>query len=137
MGADNARKFLQMGMTRAARYANYKGGRKYVNGKVKAKKDAKGKGKNVMGKEDGGGGEGEGEDNGEDGGGEEKEEEDWEGRREKREARDIFRRYWERAKGSGEYQRMKEEFLARRKEWEREMKGDGERTEKRRKKKAK
>ena len=30
VGADMARKFLQMGHTRARRYANYKGGRKYV-----------------------------------------------------------------------------------------------------------
>lgn len=30
-GADMARKFLQMGFTRARRYANYKGGRKYRN----------------------------------------------------------------------------------------------------------
>ena len=29
MGADMARKFLQMGYTRARRYANYKGGNKY------------------------------------------------------------------------------------------------------------
>lgn len=29
VGADLARKFLQMGFTRARRYANYKGGRKY------------------------------------------------------------------------------------------------------------
>ena len=28
-GADMARKFLQMGFTRARRYTNYKGGRKY------------------------------------------------------------------------------------------------------------
>jgi len=28
-----SRKFIQMGMTRAKRYANYKGGRKYVGGK--------------------------------------------------------------------------------------------------------
>lgn len=30
VGADMARKFLQMGFTRARRYANYKGGRKYA-----------------------------------------------------------------------------------------------------------
>ena len=30
VGADLARKFLQMGFTRARRYANYKGGRKYA-----------------------------------------------------------------------------------------------------------
>ena len=48
VGADMARKFLQMGMTRAKRYANYKGGRKYdeKNGedrKVKEKVDHAGK----------------------------------------------------------------------------------------------
>ena len=31
VGADMARKFLQMGYTRSRRYANYKGGRKYDN----------------------------------------------------------------------------------------------------------
>ena len=31
-GADMARKFLQMGFTRARRYANYKGGKKYADG---------------------------------------------------------------------------------------------------------
>ncbi|MFL2120020.1 DUF4385 domain-containing protein [Marinilactibacillus psychrotolerans] len=36
VGMDMARKFLQMGYTRARRYANYKGGRKYdENGEVK------------------------------------------------------------------------------------------------------
>lgn len=30
VGADMARKYLQMGFTRARRYANYKGGRKYT-----------------------------------------------------------------------------------------------------------
>jgi len=30
VGADMARKFLQMGHTRARRYANYKGGKKYI-----------------------------------------------------------------------------------------------------------
>jgi len=33
VGMDMARKFLQMGYTRARRYANYKGGRKYDKGK--------------------------------------------------------------------------------------------------------
>ena len=32
VGADMARKYLQMGYTRARRYANYKGGRKYDKG---------------------------------------------------------------------------------------------------------
>ena len=35
VGMDMTRKFIQMGMTRAKRYANYKGGRKYVDGKEK------------------------------------------------------------------------------------------------------
>jgi hypothetical protein len=36
VGMDMARKYLQMGYTRARRYANYKGGRKYdENGEVK------------------------------------------------------------------------------------------------------
>jgi Domain of unknown function (DUF4385) len=33
VGADMARKFLQMGYTRSRRYANYKGGRKYGQGR--------------------------------------------------------------------------------------------------------
>ncbi len=32
VGADMARKFLQMGFTRARRYANYRGGKKYQSG---------------------------------------------------------------------------------------------------------
>ena len=36
VGADMARKFIQMGYTRARRYANYAGGRKYdASGKVR------------------------------------------------------------------------------------------------------
>jgi hypothetical protein len=34
VGADMARKFLQMGFTRARRYANHKGGRKYEKGEI-------------------------------------------------------------------------------------------------------
>lgn len=35
VGMDMSRKFIQMGMTRAKRYANYKGGKKYDGGKEK------------------------------------------------------------------------------------------------------
>lgn len=36
VGMDMARKYLQMGYTRARRYANYKGGRKYdEDGEIK------------------------------------------------------------------------------------------------------
>ena len=34
VGADMARKFLQMGFTRARRYANHKGGKKYEKGEI-------------------------------------------------------------------------------------------------------
>ena len=37
VGADMARKFIQMGYTRARRYANHKGGKKYVHGQGKGK----------------------------------------------------------------------------------------------------
>lgn len=44
VGMDMARKFIQMGMTRAKRYANYQGGRKYdAKGKVKEKKEHAGR----------------------------------------------------------------------------------------------
>jgi hypothetical protein len=40
VGMDMARKFLQMGYTRARRYTNYKGGKKYnVDGSVKERQD--------------------------------------------------------------------------------------------------
>lgn len=38
VGADMARKFLQMGYTRARRFANYKGGKKYGEGDVLQKR---------------------------------------------------------------------------------------------------
>ena len=38
------RKFIQMGMTRSKRYANYKGGRKYVDGKGNGNMIGKSKG---------------------------------------------------------------------------------------------
>jgi hypothetical protein len=41
-GADMARKFLQMGFTRARRYANYKGGKKYIGPVPAAKKGQSG-----------------------------------------------------------------------------------------------
>lgn len=40
VGMDMARKFLQMGFTRARRYANYPGGKKYDNdGNIREKRD--------------------------------------------------------------------------------------------------
>lgn len=103
VGMDMARKFLQMGMTRARRYANHKGGRKYAP----AAAGAGGKG--------GGGGEvllgGDG----------------WEGSegwREKDEASRIFKGVWEKAKGWEGYQVKKAEFLKRQKEWDKQRRGE-------------
>ncbi|KAG8527490.1 uncharacterized protein KY384_007642 [Bacidia gigantensis] len=84
-----------MGMTRAGRYANHKGGRKYA--KVNGKKGEGGKEKKVL---------------------LEQVEGDWEGRQEKREASTVFRGYWERAKAHPEYVRLKEEFLKGQREQE-------------------
>ena len=44
VGMDMTRKFIQMGMTRAKRYANYKGGKKYEDGKDKGNRIEKSKG---------------------------------------------------------------------------------------------
>lgn len=44
VGMDMSRKFIQMGMTRAKRYANHKGGRKYVDGKANGNLIEKSKG---------------------------------------------------------------------------------------------
>lgn len=46
VGMDMTRKFIQMGMTRSKRYANYKGGKKYVDGKEKGDVIQKSKGHN-------------------------------------------------------------------------------------------
>ena len=89
VGMDMARKFLQMGMTRAKRYANHKGGRKYGAG---------GKEKGEMVKVAEG--------------------EDWKGRSEKEEASRVFREVWEKARVWEGYQMKKAEFLRRQKEWD-------------------
>jgi hypothetical protein len=44
VGMDMARKFIQMGMTRSKRYANYRGGRKYDGGKEGGVQKEKSKG---------------------------------------------------------------------------------------------
>ncbi len=86
-----ARKFLQMGMTRAKRYANHKGGRKYGAG-------GKGKGEVVKVAEG----------------------EDWKGRSEKEEASLVFREMWDKARKWEGYQVKKAKFLERQKEWDKQ-----------------
>jgi hypothetical protein len=96
IGMDMSRKFLQMGMTRAKRYANHKGGRKYrVDG------DGEGGGKRKVELEKCEMGEKE---------------------REKEECSLIFRGVWERVKACGGYVEGKERFLKEQREWDREQK---------------
>ena len=89
VGADMARKFLQMGYTRARRYANHPGGRKY-DGPVPA--DLRGRsgahGRDELPRA---------------------EQED----EEKAAAAAIFKAAWDRAAADPEYQRLKKEHRAR------------------------
>lgn len=78
VGADMARKFIQMGMTRARRYANHKGGRKYDRGT--GEKLAKWQGGDEV---------------------------EVAKRREKEEASEIFKAVWRRCIEDEEYQALK------------------------------
>ena len=97
VGMDMSRKFLQMGMTRAKRYANHKGGKKYG---PSVKETTKGTREVIKVAVD----------------------EDWEGRKEKEEASAIFKQVWERARDYEPYQEMKKAFLKRQKDWEKQAK---------------
>ena len=88
VGADMARKFIQMGYTRARRYANHPGGKKYDGPVPEDKKGvsgAHGRKELPRGEED----------------------------PVKAAAAQIFKEYWERAKADAEYQRQKAAFLER------------------------
>lgn len=95
------RKFIQMGMTRAKRYANHKGGRKYDRtGLAKGELARERKDKKVLEKWDpveGG--------------------EEWEKRREKEDVSAIFRRYWERCKSHDGYIALKTTWDEEKKDW--------------------
>ena len=97
VGMDMARKFLQMGMTRAKRYANHKGGRKYASG-------GRGSGKVLDGDGDGWKGS--------------------EGWKEKEEASRIFKEVWEKVKASNGYQMKKADFLKRQNQWDKQKKAE-------------
>ncbi|KAF4555462.1 Hypothetical protein D9617_2g054220 [Elsinoe fawcettii] len=88
VGMDMARKFIQMGMTRAKRYANHKGGRKYeatvgVDGKKKQLPKSEGH----------------------------------KDKEEKEESSRIFKEVWQRCKEDDTYLELKEKFQAEQKEW--------------------
>lgn len=93
-----ARKFIQMGVTRARRYANYTGGRKYVRNKD-GERTGKRKGKGVVGGVVVGVGDGDGRD-----------EEDERKRREKLEASEVFRGVLEKVKGREWYVNGRDAF---------------------------
>jgi len=100
VGMDMSRKFIQMGMTRAKRYANHKGGKKYEASAAKMEADGvKGKRrelpKSVAHKD----------------------------KEEKEEASLIFREVWERCKVDDVYLRLKEAYQKEQKEWDKEHKG--------------
>jgi Domain of unknown function (DUF4385) len=89
VGADMARKFLQMGYTRARRYANYLGGKKYAGPVPADKKGQSGAhGRPALpqtSRPD----------------------------PEKVKAAEIFKRKWDAARANPEYQRLKSEFMAK------------------------
>ena len=93
VGADMARKFVQMGMTRAKRYANHKGGRKYDRSEREVLRDG---GERVeLAKSEG-----------------------HEGMEEKAEASEVFKRGWEKCRGDEGYGELKREFQREQKEWD-------------------
>ncbi|KAF2488102.1 hypothetical protein BDY17DRAFT_314851 [Neohortaea acidophila] len=94
VGADMARKFIQMGMTRAKRYANYKGGRKYDRSERETERD--GGSRRQLEKSEG-----------------------HVGREEKAEASEVFKAVWRECTSDEGYLGLKEEFLAEQKEWDR------------------
>jgi hypothetical protein len=96
VGMDMSRKFLQMGMTRAKRYANHKGGRKYERQKGVSGEEGRGKEleKCKMGEKE----------------------------KEKLECSLIFKEVWEKAKTHEGYLSLKEEFQKEQKEWDKEQK---------------
>lgn len=94
VGMDMARKFIQMGMTRAKRYANHKGGKKY---------ERHGKGDDGKGKEL-------------------PRSTEHKDKAEKEEASLIFREVWERCKADERYLSLKEAFLAEQKQWDKHQK---------------
>nr|POE99558.1 hypothetical protein CFP56_78038 [Quercus suber] len=99
VGADMARKFIQMGMTRAKRYANHKGGKKYDRSAREVERD----------------------------GGKRKELEKSKGHagmEEKEQASAIFREVWKRACADKRYLELKKEFQKEQKAWDKAKKHD-------------
>ncbi|KAK3678070.1 hypothetical protein LTR78_002165 [Recurvomyces mirabilis] len=97
VGADMARKFIQMGMTRAKRYANHKGGKKYDRSEREVTRDS---GERVeLAKSEG-----------------------HQGREEKLAASEVFKAVWRRCTSDERYLELKKEFLEEQKVWDRQAK---------------
>ncbi|QIW99740.1 hypothetical protein AMS68_005258 [Peltaster fructicola] len=95
VGADMARKFIQMGMTRAKRYANHKGGKKYNRSEREIERDG---GTRVqLPRSD-----------------------NHEGRDEKLQASNIFREVWKNCMEDKAYLKLREAFLEEQKIWDRD-----------------
>ena len=95
VGMDMSRKFIQMGMTRAKRYANHKGGRKYEQKVGDGEDGARKELPKSVGHKD---------------------------KEEKEEASRIFREAWEKCKADDTYIRLKEAFTKEQREWDKEQK---------------
>ncbi|CAK3874005.1 Hypothetical predicted protein [Lecanosticta acicola] len=93
VGADMARKFIQMGMTRAKRYANHKGGRKYD--RTAREVDAEGGKRVELPKSQG-----------------------HDGREEKLAASEVFKEVWKRCTSDEGYGALRERWQAEKKAWE-------------------
>ncbi|SMQ54130.1 unnamed protein product [Zymoseptoria tritici ST99CH_3D7] len=96
VGADMARKFIQMGMTRARRYANYKGGRKYEKSEKELEAEGKVKADRVRKEKSAG----------------------HDGREEKAAASEVFKEVWRECIEDEGYVRLKEVWKKEKKEWE-------------------
>jgi hypothetical protein len=96
VGADMARKFIQMGMTRARRYANYKGGRKYEKSEKELEAEGKVKADRVK----------------------KEKSEGHDGRDEKAAASEVFKKVWRECIEDDAYVKLKESWKKEKKEWE-------------------
>ncbi|KAF2162741.1 hypothetical protein M409DRAFT_68997 [Zasmidium cellare ATCC 36951] len=93
VGADMARKFIQMGTTRAKRYANHAGGRKYD--RTARQVEAEGGKRTELAKSKG-----------------------HKGQEEKLAASEVFREVWKRCTSCEGYGVLREEWKEKRKDWE-------------------
>ena len=97
VGADMSRKFIQMGMTRAKRYANHKGGRKYD--RTEREVEAEGGERKELPRSDG-----------------------HAGRDEKLAASEVFKEGWRKCMADEKYLELRKVFVEEQKGWEKEKK---------------